>query len=304
MAEFTINPDRGTLHGHFSREMPPVLTIDSGDTVRFRTLDARWGIDHESKFEPRDEELDEGHALCGPVAIRGAMPGMTLEVRIGEIVPALHGWTAAGRRSSPVNDRMGVVEEGIMLEWTLDRGTSTWRNQFGHSVPARPFMGVMGMPPDEPGIISTTPPRLTGGNIDCKELLSGSTLYLPIAVEGGLFSVGDGHGLQGDGEVSGTAIECPMDRVDLTFHLHRDTRIETPRAHTQAGWITFGFSQNLNEASMVALEAMLALIGERHGIQRPMSLGLASVLVDLRITQVANEVWGVHAVLPDGAIKV
>lgn len=310
MANYVIEPERRTLHGHFSRELPPVLTINSGDTVQFRTLDAGWasgpptGTDEpRPKFEPRTEGLDDGHALCGPIEIRGAKPGMTLEVQIDEVVPEAFGWTVAGNWSNPVNDYLGVADRGIMLRWTLDVEKMVGRDQFGHQVALRPFMGVMGMPPDEPGVLSTTPPRVTGGNIDCKELVAGSTLYLPIAVEGGLFSVGDGHGLQGDGEVSSTAIECAMERVVLTFRLHENMHIETPRAHTQAGWITFGFSEDLNEATHIVLEAMLQLIEEKHGIERPMSLALASLLVDLRVTQIVNSVRGVHAVLPHGLIS-
>jgi acetamidase/formamidase len=310
MAEYIIEPERRTLHGHFSRELPPILTIDSGDTVRFRTLDAAWGIEPPNdtgeprrKFEPRTRGLDDGHALCGPVEIRGAKPGMTLEVQIEEIVPGAYGWTAAGGWENGINERLGVENDQIFLRWALDIEEMVGQDQFGHTVPLRPFMGVMGMPPDEPGVHPTAPPRVTGGNIDCKELVAGSTLYLPIAVEGGLFSVGDGHGLQADGEVSSTAIECPMERVTLTFRLHEELHIETPRAYTEAGWITFGFDKDLDEATIIAVEAMLRLIEEKHGIERPVSLGLASLLVDMRITQIVNGVRGVHAVLPHGAIN-
>ena len=146
------------------------------------------------------------------------------------------------------------------------------------------------------------PPHVTGGNIDCKELVAGSTLYLPIAVPGGLFSVGDGHAVQGDGEVCVTAIECPMERVDLTFELEPGLQLATPRAHTPAGWITFGFHEDLDEAMLIALEAMLDLMGELHGLSRQEAFGLASLVVDLRITQVVNQVRGVHALLPHGAI--
>jgi acetamidase/formamidase len=222
-----------------------VVTIDSGDSVIFRTLDGGWGIaprdtpeEPRLKFEPRDSE---------------AMTG---------------------------------------------------RNQLGHTVALRPFMGVMGMPPDEPGLNSTIPPRFSGGNMDCKELVPGSILYLPIAVSGGLFSVGDGHGAQGDGEVSGLAIECPMERVDLTFFLRDDLRLTMPRANTPAGWITFGFHEDLNEATYTALEGMLQLMKEIYGFERKEALALASVVVDLRITQIVNDnVRGVHAILPHGAIR-
>jgi acetamidase/formamidase len=174
-------------------------------------------------------------------------------------------------------------------------------NQYGHTVELRPFMGVMGMPPDAPGLHSTVPPRVTGGNLDCKELVSGSTLYLPIAVPGGLFSVGDGHARQGDGEVSVTAIECPMERVDLTFALLPELHLATPRAHTPAGWLTFGIHEDLDEAALIALAAMIDLLVERHGLSRHQALGLASVVVDLRITQMVNGVRGVHALLPHDA---
>jgi len=228
---------------------------------------------------------------------------MTLEVQINEVRPESWGTTYAGGWENGINERLGVVGEENLLLWTLDADAMVGRDQNGHIVALRPFMGVMGMPPDESGIHSTAPPRFCGGNIDCKELVAGSTLYLPIAVPGALFSVGDGHGAQGDGEVSGTAIECPMERVSLTFRLRDDLHLKTPRAHTSAGWITLGFDEDLDEATIIALEAMLDLLGEQYGLKRLDALGLASLVVDMRITQVVNGVRGVHAVLPHGAIQ-
>jgi acetamidase/formamidase len=313
MALFEIEPERRTLHGTFSREFEPVLIIDPGDAVRFRTLDAGWNIDprHSDdpggkprKFEPRDPEQDGGHALCGPIAIRGARPGMTLEVRINEIQMGSWGFTPAGGWDSEVYRRLGVVDlPGVVHLWTLDGESMTGRNQHGHVIALRPFMGVMGMPPDEPGLHSTSPPRLWGGNMDCKELVAGSTLYLPIPVEGALFSVGDGHAAQGDGEVCMTAIECPMDRVELTFRLRDDLPLTTPRAHTPAGWLTLGFHEDLNEGAFLAVETMLELMGEQFSLERADALALASLVVDLRITQIVNGVKGVHAVLPHGAVQ-
>ena len=163
-------------------------------------------------------------------------------------------------------------------------------------------MGVFGMPAAEPGIQSTTPPRRTGGNIDCKELGVGSTLYLPIEVAGGLFSVGDGHAVQADGEISGTAIECPIERVDLTFDLHDDMPLTAPVAETPDAWIALGFHEDLDEALVSALEAMLALLKRLHGLERLDALALASLVVDFRITQAVNGVRGVHAVLPHGVL--
>jgi acetamidase/formamidase len=310
MALHEIEPTRQTLHGSFSRDWPPILTIDPGDTVCFCTLDAAWGLTGpeapRSKFEPRIPGRDDGHALCGPIAIRGAEPGMTLEVELRQILPGEWGWTEAGGWDSALNQRLGVVGgKSHRLDWRLDARTMTGRDQFGRTVALAPFMGVMGMPPDEPGVHSTGPPRQQGGNIDCRELVAGSALFLPIAVPGGLFSVGDGHAAQGDGEASGVAIECPMQRVEIAFHLHeRGTLpLQAPHARTPAGWITFGFHQDLNEATVAALDAMLLLMQAQHGLERRHALALASVVVHLRITQVVNGVRGVHALLPHDAIR-
>lgn len=310
MTTYSIEPERRTLHGHFSRDLPPVLTIDPGDTVQYRTLDAGWGLEQmhadgseRRAFGPRVVALDGGHALCGPVAVRGAEPGMVLGVHVGEIRTGSYGWTAAGGWPSEPNDRLGVSSEGIHLLWDLDPDAMQARNQFNRTITLRPFMGVMGLPPAEPGVHLTAPPRRTGGNIDCKELVAGSTLYLPVEVAGALFSVGDGHGAQGDGEVSTTAIECPMERVVLTFTLHDDIIINTPRALTPAGWVTLGFHTDLLEANMIALDAMLDLLVEQYGMSRLEALGMASLVVDMRVTQIVNGVRGVHAVLPEGAIR-
>lgn len=308
MTIYSIGPERATLRGSFSREFSPILTIASGDTVHFRTLDAGWHLgpsteEPRNRFEPRDNVHDGGHALCGPIAIHGALPGMTLEIQINEVRLGNWGWTSAGGRESAMNRYLGLVESHELLHWALDADAMAGTDQYGHTIALRPFMGVMGMPPDEPGIHSTIPPRFCGGNIDCKELVAGSTLYLPISVPGALFSVGDGHGVQGDGEVSGVAIECPMERVDLTFHVRDDMPLKTPRVRTANAWLTLGFHENLHEASFIALEAMLDLMREQYDIPRSQALALASLVVDLRITQIANGVHGVHAVLLDGSIK-
>jgi acetamidase/formamidase len=166
-----------------------------------------------------------------------------------------------------------------------------------------PFLGVIGLPPAEPGDHSTVPPRASGGNIDCRELVAGSTLFLPITVPDALLCVGDGHGAQGDGEVSGTAIECGM-TTELVIDIAADPAISAAHALTPVGRITFGFDADLNEAMAQALSAMLDWLQKLLGVERATALALASPVVDLRVTQVANQVWGVHAVLPDGALGV
>jgi acetamidase/formamidase len=132
--------------------------------------------------------------------------------------------------------------------------------------------------------------------------VAGTTLYLPIPVDGALFSAGDGHALQGDGEVAGPALECPMEAAELEFHLRPELALARPRAHTPRGWITFGFSESLDDATVLALADMLELLDERLGCGRREALALASLVVDLHVTQVVNGVKGVHAMVTDQAL--
>lgn len=308
----TIDLTLENLHGYFSPDRAPILTIDPGDSVVASTIENGWRVEpipggaysEVARFPGYDAETyGSGHAMIGPIAVRGAKPGMTLVVRINSIVPGSWGYTLAGGWHSPVNVRYGVADRGIAHAWALDADTMTARNHLGHTVTLRPFLGVMGMPPPTPGRHSTPPPRVWGGNLDCKELIAGTTLYLPIPVEGALFSFGDGHAVQGDGEVSITAIEAPMERVDLTLDLRDDFPISTPHARTESAWITLGFGDILDDATYAALEPMFALIQKFHNIERLDAIALASLTVDLRITQIVNGVVGVHAVLPHGAIR-
>jgi acetamidase/formamidase len=307
MTTHRLEPDERTLHGFFSRDLPPVLTVDSGDTVVLRTLDAGWHLEPpgpSGELGRRVPDGGPGHALCGPISVRGAEPGMTLEVRFDRLRPGSWGATYAGGRDTELNRRLGLAEEPGHLEmWRLDADRGVAEDQAGRVVRLRPFMGVTGVAPAEPGEHSTRPPRPCGGNIDCRELVEGSSLLLPVAVAGALLSTGDGHGAQGDGEVSGTAIECPMEVCEVTLVLHPELTLAMPRAETPAGTLTFGFDADLNEAMAVALDAMVDLLATRLDVDRREALALASVAVDLRITQVANETWGVHAVLPRDAIS-
>jgi len=235
----------------------------------------------------------------GPIAVRGASPGDVLAVRIDEIAPGPWGWTWAAGWSSELNDRLRLPDlDGHLLEWDLDADLGLARDRGGREVPLRPFLGVIGVAPAEPGIHPTMPPRRTGGNIDCKELVAGSVLFLPVAVEGALLSAGDGHAAQGDGEVSGLAIETAFARVQLTLSLRDDLSLETPIARTHDSWVTFGFDEDVDEAAVIALNAMLDLIERELAIDRKEALALASVVVDVRITQLVNGVRGVHALLP------
>jgi acetamidase/formamidase len=299
--------ERRTLHGHFSRDLEPVLTVEPGDSIAIACLNAGWrNAEHEPYGErgERDDELDAGHALIGPVAVQGARPGLTLEISIDELRIGAGGVTQAGGFATPLNERLGLDDgETVTLLWSLDADEGVGRSDAGHEVSLRPFLGVIGMPPAEPGIHPTAPPRRTGGNIDCKELVAGTKLYLPIAVEGGLLSAGDGHAAQGDGEVAQLAIEAPVERAQLTLDLRDDLSLEWPIAWTPEAWLTFGFDEDLDEAAAIAIEGMLALLERERELERREALALASAVVDLRVTQLVNGARGVHAMLPHGAIR-
>jgi len=296
--------ERRTLHGHFSPDLEPILTVDPGDTIAFATLDSGWHVTPGARFEPRDEVLDAGHALVGPVEVRGARPGQTLEVAVDRVVVGTWGWCAAADWSTPLNDRLGLSEgPGVYLEWTLDAERGIGRSERGNELDLRPFLGVLGMPPPESGVHSTAPPRVFGGNIDCTELVEGTRLYLPVPLDGALFSAGDGHARQGDGEVSQIAIECPLARAELTLGLRDDLDLKSPIGRTPDAWLTFGFDEDLDEAAAIAVDAMLELMRREHGLERAEALALASLVVDLRITQMVNGVRGVHARLAHDALR-
>ncbi len=296
--------ERRTLHGHFSPDLPPILTIDSGETIAFGCLDAGWHVEPEKTFEPLDAKLDQGHALIRPIEIRGARAGQTLEVGIDAVRVGNFGCTVAGGWATWLNDRLGVGEgEDHLVRWQLDADTQIARDDRGREVELRPFLGVLGMPPPKPGVYGTGPPRACGGNIDCKELVAGTKLFLPIPVDGALFSAGDGHGRQGDGEASGTAIECPIERAELTLAVRNDLELRAPIAWTPTAWLTFGFDTDLDDAAAAAVDGMLELMDREHGLDRRDALALASIVVDVRVTQLVNGVLGVHALLPHDAFR-
>jgi acetamidase/formamidase len=273
------------LHGEFSREFEPVLLIDAGDSVRFEVPNAAWHVEWDEPIRPRKELKGLGHALAGPIEVRGARAGQTLAVGIDDVRPAPWGVT--------------ITQQDHVIAWDLD-GEKGRAN--GFEIELRPFLGVLGMPPPEPGVHPTFPPRPWGGNIDCKELVAGTTLFLPIPVDGALFSAGDGHATQGDGEVCGTAIECPVE-AQVTLDVRDDLELEWPIARVGGAWLTFGFDEHLGLAARKAVDGMLDLMEREHDLGRDDALALASLVVDLRVTQVVNGVLGVHAVLRDEAIR-
>ncbi len=305
MTNHRLDPAPETTKDVFSRDHKAVLTIDPGDTVTVRSLDASGFLARQTfpgQEQPRLIAQARGHCLAGPIEVRGAEPGDMLALSLVWLRPDGWGWTAAGGRDTPVARRLGVAESPpSWLLWDLDPDAGVGRageEAGGFARTLRPFLGVMGVAPADPGEHSTIPPRArSGGNIDCRELVAGATLFLPVAVPGALLYLGDGHAAQGDGEVGGTAIECAM-TTEAVISLAPGRPVGTIHAEAPAGRITFGFDADLNVAMGDALDAMVGWIQALFGLERAAALALASTCVDLRVTQVANQTWGVHAVLP------
>lgn len=310
MTQHRLDPAPTTVTDYFSPETPSVLTVESGDSVVVRSLDASGYLSRQQSPGDRPPQLlpqGRGHCLTGPIEVLGARPGMVLSVEFRSLQPADWGWTVAAALDNRLTRRLGVAGGPPVsflwdIDWEIDAAAGTATNDRGHTVGLTPFLGVVGMPPAEPGRHSTIPPRTEGGgNIDCRELVAGSTLFLPVTVPGALLCLGDGHAAQGDGEVGGTAIECGM-TTTAVLTLVADAPVPGIHAETPSGRITFGFDKDLNVAMGDALDNMLTWMQGLYGLEKAAALALASVSVDLRVTQVANDVWGVHAVLPTGAV--
>ncbi len=311
MTVHQLTTDGQNVHGDYSPDRVPILRVQSGDVIEAQTLDAGWGLEAPNpsgtprKRHPAFEyQSNWGHALTGPIWIEGAQPSMTLLIHFEELIPDDYGFTYAGGFKHRIHDHLQLSDgdEELVL-WTLDSDKMIGTNQFGHRIRLKPFLGNIGMPPPEEGHHSTASPFTWGGNIDCKDLIAGTQLYLPIPVAGGLLSFGDGHAAQGHGEVSVNAIECPMEYVRLRVEVLPNITISTPRAWTPDGWLMFGFDADLEQAALMALDEMIALMMAQHQfVSRKQALGLATAIVDLHITQIANPIVGVHAFLPHDAL--
>jgi acetamidase/formamidase len=302
MTQHCLEPLRGQVVDVFDRDAPPAVTVSPGDTLVVRTLDARGYLEPQTtpgQARPQMFEPRRGHCLAGPIAVRGAEPGMTLAVHLISIEVSNWGWTVAEGRDTAMNRRMGLVgAPASWLLWKLDSTTLTGVSHRGWKVALAPFLGVIGVPHVEPGEHPTRiPSALYGGNIDCRALVAGSTLYLPVSLPGALLCVGDGHAAQGDGEVCGSAIECGM-TTQMEIHLVESPPISTIHAVTPTQRVTLGFHEDLNEAAGQALDAMLNWMQALYSLDRQTALAVASPVVDLHLTQVVNGVWGVHATLP------
>jgi acetamidase/formamidase len=296
-----------TVHtGFFDSAIPPVLTIDSGDTVNLSTWmlmdnQLRCGMSFDELLALRQSYVDRKagmHTLTGPIFVSGAEPGDVLEVRIQRLVPEDCGvnYHLPGRLN--IGGLPEDFPDGQLKTLRFDLARMETRFAPGVRVPLRPFLGTMGVAPRPGERRPAAVPDYFGGNMDNKELVEGATLYLPTSVQGGLFSAGDAHAAQGDGEVSVTAIETAMREAVLQFVVRKDLRLERPMAQTPTHWITMGFHPQLDEAAKVALRDAVRFLSTAKGLSRDDAYSLASLAVDLRVTQIVDGNRGVHAMIP------
>jgi acetamidase/formamidase len=313
MATHRLDASPDTVHwGYFDAALKPLLTVEPGDTVTFSTVSgqptqipkAGSGLNIppaltaiHSKLQPK---LGGPHILTGPVAIRGAKAGQVLEVRIKSI--DLHydwGYNTIRPLAGALPDDF---KEMRTIHIPLDKQRMIGKLPWGLDLPLKPFFGIMVVaPPAAWGPISSPPPRRNGGNLDNKELVAGTTLYLPIFTDGALFSCGDGHGVQGDGEVCITAIETGLIGT-FELHLRPDMTLEWPMAETPTHVMTMAFDPDLDDCVVIALRDMIKLICARTNLSREDAYTLCSLAADLRVTQVVNGAKGIHVMLEKNLI--
>lgn len=305
MARHELNPSSSTVHwGYLDAAIPARIVVESGDVVVIDTVSGgKEDIGGDlSIARPVHREIIEKaprgegpHILTGPVAVRGAEPGDTLEVRILE-VEITEDWgynlIRPGRGALPEE-----FPRGSQRLLPIDRQAMTCRLPCGVGVPLRPFFGILAVAPaPERGRISTVPPGEFGGNLDNKELLPGSSLFLPVFVPGANFSAGDGHAAQGDGEMDLTALETCM-RGTFELVLHKGRQLGFPRAVTPTHYIAMGCDPDLDLAAQKASHNMLDWLQELRNWEREEAYVFCTLACDLRITQMVNKTKGVHAMV-------
>lgn len=302
--ELIAKPD--TVHwGYYDSSLSPVMTIASGDTLIVHTESGRADtldqLGSRASQEVRDiiRNVKQGagaHMMTGPVAIEGAKPGDVLEIRIRDIQPR-YDWGYNGFR--PLAG--GLPEDFpysrvVVVDVDVESGTGDWGA--GVKVPLAPFFGNFGVaPPPKMGRVSSAPPGEWGGNFDNKEFTAGATIYIPIFNDGALFSVGDGHGCQGDGEANINGIEMGLSGT-FEMIIRKDMKLKVPRAETPTHYILGGFDPILDNAAKMALRETIDFLGELRGMSRDDAYTLCSLAVDLRVTQIVNGYKGVHAMVP------
>lgn len=292
--------------GYFDASLEPVLEVESGDLVAIETVsgspeqtpapDQGFDIPPELlAIHERSPRQLPGHILTGPVRIAGAKPGHVLEVQVVDVQLRQNwGWNLIRPLAGTLPDDFQTPRTTII---PLDLEKMTADLSWGLQLPLKPFFGVMGVaPPPNWGRISTIQPRAHGGNIDNKELVAGTTLYLPVFADGALFSCGDGHAAQGDGEVCVTAIETALTGT-FRFHVREDMQLAFPRAETPTHLITMGMHESLERCVEMALRDMISWIVDQTGLGREDAYMLCSLAGDLRITQTVNGNKGVHMMM-------
>jgi acetamidase/formamidase len=309
--QHTLTAGPKTVHvGHLSSELKPVLTINPGDTVLIETYGSSPPETYEADGVPpnmipqslRDifrETKDSGpgpHILTGPIQINGAQTGDTLEVRIKDIVLTMpFGYNSILWGSGALLEDFPYNSKRFLK---MDLVKMTSEVIPGVIIPLRPFFGTLGVaPPPIMGRVNSMIPGIYGGNMDNKEIISGTVLYLPIHVKGAQFSVGDAHAVQGDGEVDSTALETSA-KGTFQFFLHKNKRIKWPRAESFTHFIAMGFNEDLDVAVQAAVREVIDFLGEVKGVKSEEAYRIASLAVDLRVTQVVNGVKGIHAMIP------
>jgi acetamidase/formamidase len=299
----TLLPAPGTVHwGHFDAKIPPRLTIDSGDTLTVVTVSGgavevgdvtRMSAAHREIVEKLKPHLGP-HILTGPVAVRGAEPGDTLEVRIKAIELSVDwGWNVIRPLRGTLPEDFPNFRQELIA---IDRSAMTAKPAWGPVIPLAPFFGILAVAPrPEYGTISSVEPREFGGNIDNKELVPGSSLFLPVFVAGANFSCGDGHAVQGDGEVCLTALETCLDGT-FELVLHKE-RLAFPRALTPTHYISMGMDPDLDDAAKQALRDMIRWLVELKGWKPDEAYVFCSLACDLHVTQLVDGNKGVHAMV-------
>lgn len=292
MSLHTLNAE--PTHSIWDRTLEPRLRIASGDEVHFECLDASGGQVHPGMTVDDFHAIDRSriHALTGPVWIEDTEPGDVLEIDVLATQHRGWGW-------SSIIPGLGFLKERFstpyLFHWQLD-GNET-RSLWPAVLPVRPFLGVMGVARAEDGKFRTRPPGSFGGNLDVRELCAGSKLYLPVYNHGALFSCGDGHAAQGDGEVCINGIECPLD-VTLRFHIHKQQPLSGPLVESSEAvapdtrsdsWVVVESSEDAVTAAQKATNRMVDLLMSRWGIEKMQAYILCSVTLKLRLSQVVNE---------------
>jgi len=296
MPSHTIHGDHH--HVGWDNSVPPVLTVAPGATIEFECLDASGGQLTPASTVADVTTLDFAriNPVTGPVYIDGAEPGDAVKIAIGSFAPSGFGWTANIPGFGLLADQF---PDPALHLWSYDKVAMTPAaySPMGR-VPLKPFAGTIGLALAEPGVHSVVPPRRVGGNLDIRDLAAGTVLYLPVEVAGALFSVGDTHAAQGDGEICGTAIESPMS-VTLTLDLVKDVRLQSPRYTTPGpvtrhldgkGYeVTTGIGPDLMTAAREAVARMVDLIAGRTGMAPVEAYMLCSVCGDLRISEIVDQ---------------